>query len=90
MEFSKSQLNHNSTQHNLTKVGFDPQMSLQTTPPTQIQCQQYLSCYWLNFDQTFEVGSWEQLEQISTVTVTCDICPGNISPGNIYQEHLSC
>ena len=40
------------------------------TPPTQTQCQQYLSCYWPDFDETLKVGSWEHLEQTLTVTVT--------------------
>ena len=59
-----------------------------THPPTQTQSQQYLSCYWPDFDETLKVGSWEHLEQIPTVS---DICPGNICPGNIcpYQEYLS-
>ena len=33
-------------------------------------CQDYLSCYWPDFDKTLKVASWEHLEQISTVTVT--------------------
>ena len=32
--------------------------------------QEYLSCYWHDFDETLKVGSWEHLEQIPTVTVT--------------------
>ena len=32
--------------------------------------QEYLSCYWPDFDETLQVGSWEHLEQIPTVTVT--------------------
>ena len=32
--------------------------------------QEYLSCYWPDFDDTLHVGSWEYLEQILTVTVT--------------------
>ena len=32
--------------------------------------QEYLSCYWPNFDETFKVGSWDHLEQISTFAVT--------------------
>ena len=32
--------------------------------------QQYLSCYWPDFDQTLKVGSWEHLEQIRTDIVT--------------------
>ena len=35
----------------------------------QQQPTKYLSCYWPDFDQTLNVGSWEHLEQISTVTV---------------------
>ena len=31
---------------------------------------EYLSCYRPNFDQTLKVGSWDYLEQISTVEVT--------------------
>ena len=43
-----------------------------TTPPptTETQCVQYLSCYWPDFDETLNVGSWEHLEQIPSVTVT--------------------
>ena len=37
------------------------------TTTTQTQCQQYLSCYSTNFDETLNVGSWEHLEQIPTV-----------------------
>ena len=37
--------------------------------PPQTQCQQYLSCYWPDIDQTLKVDSWEPLEQIPTVTV---------------------
>ena len=32
--------------------------------------QEYLSCYWPDFDETLQVGSWEHLEQIPSVTVT--------------------
>ena len=32
--------------------------------------QQYLSCYWPNFDQILKVGSLGLLEPIPTVTVT--------------------
>ena len=67
-------------------------MTLQTTPPNpptaQTQCQQYLSRYWPDFDETLKVGSWEHLEQIQTGMVNGDICLGNIYPSNIcqYQE----
>ena len=41
-----------------------------TTPPTtETQCQEYLSCYWPDVDETLQVGSWEQLEQIPTLKV---------------------
>ena len=29
-----------------------------------------INCYWPDFDQTLNVGTWEPLEQILTVTVT--------------------
>ena len=32
--------------------------------------QEYLSCYWPDFEKTLKVASWEHLEQISTVTGT--------------------
>ena len=32
--------------------------------------QEYLSCYWPDFDETLQVGSWEHLEKLPTVTVT--------------------
>ena len=32
--------------------------------------QEYLSCYWPDFDETLNIVSWEHLEQIPTVTVT--------------------
>ena len=32
--------------------------------------KQYLSRYWPNFDQTFNEGSWEHIQQITTVTTT--------------------
>ena len=31
---------------------------------------QYLSCYWPNLDQTFNIGSWEHTQQITTFTTT--------------------
>ena len=30
--------------------------------------QQYLSCYWPDFDQILKVGSWDLFEHILTVT----------------------
>ena len=32
--------------------------------------QEYLNCYWPDFDETLKIGSWEHLEQIPTVMVT--------------------
>ena len=32
--------------------------------------QEYLSCYWPDFDESLKIGSWDYLELISTVTVT--------------------
>ena len=32
--------------------------------------QEYLSCYWPNFDETLKLSSCDYLEQISTVAVT--------------------
>ena len=34
------------------------------------QYQKYLSCYEPDFDETLNVGFWDNLEQIPTVTVT--------------------
>ena len=31
---------------------------------------QYLSCYWFDFDQILNVGSWDLYEHIPTVTMT--------------------
>ena len=44
--------NTNSTQ---PKVGIDNT----THHPPQTQCQQYLSCYLPDFDQTLIVGFWD-------------------------------
>ena len=37
-----------------------------TLPHPKTQCQEYLSCYWPNLDETLKVASWEHLEQIPT------------------------
>ena len=29
--------------------------------------QEYLSCYWPDFDHTLKVASWEHLKQIATI-----------------------
>ena len=34
-----------------------------TTTTTETQCQQYLSCYWPNFNQTLNLGSWDEQQQ---------------------------
>ena len=39
-------------------------------PTTKTQCQQYLSYYWPDFDETLKVDSGEHLEQITSVMVT--------------------
>ena len=39
-------------------------------PNTQTLRQQYLSCYWPDSDQTLNKGSWEHIQQITTVTTT--------------------
>ena len=46
--------------------------NLFTRPPYQqlMFRQQYLSCYWPNLDQTLNKGSWEHIQQITTVTTT--------------------
>ena len=71
------QLNHISTQPYITLVlvQLDMKITLHTTPPRptppiESQCQQYLSCYWPDFKETVNVGSWKHLEQIPKVTVT--------------------
>ena len=39
-------------------------------PSKEIQYQQYISCYWPNFNQTLKVSSWDQLEQLLNLTMT--------------------
>ena len=41
------------------------QQQEQEQPPTK-----YLSCYWPDFDQTLNIGSWKHLEHILTVMYT--------------------
>ena len=43
--------------------------------------QEYLSCYWPDFEETLKVRSCDYLEQILTVAET--FCPGNICPSDI-------
>ena len=47
-------------------VGFDNKMTLHT-PPTETQCQQYLSCNWPDFDETLNEGSCEHVEQFNPI-----------------------
>ena len=56
---------------------------------TETQCQQYLSCYWLDFDETLKVGSWEHLEQIPTVIVTSVQASVNEYQINFYWPQLT-
>ena len=72
---SKPQLNHNSTHPNITLswVRHENDFAYHPTPSpttTQTQCQQYLSCYWTEFDETLNVGFGKHLEQVPTVMVT--------------------
>ena len=53
-----------------SKVGCDMKMTLihyhhhpPPPPTTQTQCQQYLSCYWFDFNQTLKLGSWDEQQQ---------------------------
>ena len=32
--------------------------------------QEYLSCYWSDFDETLSVASWKHLEQVPTIKLT--------------------
>ena len=66
LELSKPQPQHNTTQ----RLGLTRKWLCKPHPPTQTQCLQYLSCYWLDFDETLKVGSCEHLEHIPTVRVT--------------------
>jgi len=71
-----------------TKIGLHNHHHPPPPPITTTQTlrQQYLSCYWPDFDQTLNKGSWEHKQQILT-----DISPGNICLGDIfpYQQYLS-
>ena len=39
-------------------------------PPPGTQCQQYLSCYWPDFDETLKEASWNHLKQILAIKLT--------------------
>ena len=41
--------------------------------------QEYLNCYWPDYDETLNVGSWEHLEQILNTILTPNIEP-NMNP----------
>ena len=72
-KLSKPQLNHNSTQPNITLSWVRHENDFAsppttTNPPhprttTQTQCQQYLSCYWPDINQTLKLGSWDEQQQ---------------------------
>ena len=60
-----------SAQSNLTKVWVLHENDFaHPPPPTQTQYQQYLSCYWPDFDQILNVGSWDLFEHIPTFKMT--------------------
>ena len=63
-------------------------------PTTETQCQQYLSYYRPDFDETLQVGSCEHLEQIPTVTVTFVLAifvqATFVLVTFVHQEYLSC
>ena len=44
--------------------------SVNICPDNNCPYQEYLSCYWTDFDETLKASSWEHLEQIPTVTGT--------------------
>ena len=51
-----TKLNLNSTQPNITKVGFDTKITLiHPPPPPQTQQRQYLCCSWTDFNQTLRL-----------------------------------
>ena len=78
---SKPQLNHNSTQPNITlswvrhENDFANHPTTTTTTTTETQCHLYFSCYWTDFDETLNVGSWEHLEQILNPILNPNIEP---------------
>ena len=45
-----------------TRLGLTTKWLCTPHPLTETQCQQYLSCYWPDFDETSNVDSWEHLE----------------------------
>ena len=56
--------NPNSTTTQLQKLGVTWKwLYTTTTHPPGTKRQQYLSCYWPDFYQTFKVGFWNQKQQ---------------------------
>ena len=53
-----------------TKIGLHTTTHYPPLPTTQTLRQQYLNCYWPDLDQTLNNGSWEHIQQITTVTTT--------------------
>ena len=62
--------NFGSEKYLRSKKYFLVMLDFANHPTTETQCQQYLSCYWPNFDEPLNVGSWEHLEQIPSVMAT--------------------
>ena len=55
------------------KKHIDRSSSILECPPpltTQTLRQLYFRCYWPDFNQTLNKGSWEHIQQIKTVTTT--------------------
>ena len=92
-KLTKPHLTHNSTQPYITLVGWDMKMTLHIHQPTttQTQCQQYLSCYWPNFDKNLKVGSLEHLEQIPITSVLATYVLRtfvHISQGSVVNDKI--
>ena len=51
--------------------------------------QEYLSCYWPNFNETLNVVLWEHLEQISTIKLTFVKATFVLLPKNFLDPTLS-
>ena len=62
-----------------TKIG----LLTTTTTHKELLDQQYLSCYWPNFDETLKVGSWEHQEQIPTFVQAIFVLATFVHVGNI-------
>ena len=55
--------NPNSTSTQLKSWVWQENDSNPPTTTTETQCQQYLSCYWPDFNQTLNLGSWDEQQQ---------------------------